>query len=31
MIMYNCVSCHSIDQASTGQTMSCYNCHDKKW
>ena len=27
----SCISCHSIDQASKGQTMSCYNCHGKKW
>ncbi len=26
-----CVSCHSIDPASKGQTMSCYNCHGKQW
>jgi hypothetical protein len=27
----NCISCHSIDAASKGQAMSCYNCHGKKW
>jgi hypothetical protein len=27
----SCVSCHSIDPSSKGQSMSCYNCHDKKW
>lgn len=27
----NCVSCHSIDPASKGQPMSCYNCHGKEW
>jgi hypothetical protein len=27
----NCISCHSIDPASKGQTMSCYRCHGKKW
>jgi hypothetical protein len=27
----DCISCHSIDQASKGQSMSCYNCHGKKW
>jgi len=27
----SCVSCHSIDQASKGQAMSCYNCHGKEW
>ena len=26
-----CISCHSIDSASKGQTMSCYNCHGKQW
>jgi len=26
-----CVSCHSIDQSSKGQPMSCYNCHGKEW
>jgi hypothetical protein len=26
-----CISCHSIDAASKGQAMSCYNCHGKKW
>jgi len=27
----SCVSCHSIDSASKGQAMSCYNCHGKEW
>ena len=27
----NCTSCHSIDRASKGQPMSCYNCHGKEW
>jgi mono/diheme cytochrome c family protein len=27
----NCVSCHSIDQSSKGQPMSCFNCHGDKW
>jgi hypothetical protein len=27
----NCIGCHSIDAASKGQAMSCYNCHSKKW
>jgi hypothetical protein len=26
-----CVSCHSIDLASKGQPLSCYNCHGKEW
>lgn len=26
-----CISCHSIDPASKGQTLSCYNCHGKQW
>jgi hypothetical protein len=26
-----CLSCHSIDPASKGQPMSCYNCHGKQW
>jgi len=26
-----CVSCHSIDQSSKGQPMSCYNCHGNEW
>jgi mono/diheme cytochrome c family protein len=26
-----CISCHSIDQASKGQKMSCFNCHGDKW
>jgi len=27
----NCTSCHSIDSASKGQPMSCYNCHGQEW
>ena len=27
----SCISCHSIDAASKGQGMSCYNCHGKEW
>jgi hypothetical protein len=27
----SCTSCHSIDLASKGQPMSCYNCHGKEW
>jgi hypothetical protein len=27
----SCISCHSIDAASKGQSMSCYNCHNQKW
>ena len=26
-----CVSCHSIDQASKGQAMSCFKCHGDEW
>jgi len=26
-----CVSCHSVDPASKGQPMSCYNCHGQEW
>jgi len=26
-----CTSCHSVDLASKGQPMSCYNCHGKEW
>ncbi|KAB0670439.1 DUF5011 domain-containing protein [Oryzomonas sagensis] len=27
----SCISCHSIDSASKGQPLSCYNCHGKRW
>jgi hypothetical protein len=27
----SCISCHSIDAASKGQAMSCYNCHGQQW
>jgi hypothetical protein len=26
-----CLTCHSIDQANRGRTMSCYKCHGRKW
>jgi len=26
-----CLSCHSIDPASQGQPMSCFNCHGQEW